>query len=105
MGDCKTLLTVHCKLKTVYSTSFSSFSSPQGATTCDFGTPPGINVEETSEMPPNAQRFGFYLVNIGTPLINASLAILVDGVSLLYVAHSGVIEVVSLKIDFLWFDM
>ena len=71
------------------------FVSPQGATTCDFGTPPGINSEETNEMPPSAERFGFYLVNIGTPLITASLAILVDGVSLLYVAHSGVIEVVS----------
>ena len=69
--------------------------SPQGATTCDFGTPPGINVEETNEMPSNAQRLGFYLVNIGTSLITASLAILVDGVSLLYVAHSGVIGVVS----------
>ena len=90
---------------TVCSTSFGSFSFPQGATTCDFGIPPGINVEETSEMPPTTQRFGFYLVNIGTPLITVSLAILVDGVSILYVAHSGVIEVVSLKIDFVWFDM
>ena len=71
------------------------FLSPQGATTCDFGIPPGINVDETNEMPPNAQRFGFYLVNIWKPLITASLAILVDGVSLLYVAHSGVIGVVS----------
>ena len=71
------------------------FLPPQGATTCDFGIPPGIDVEETNEMPPSAQRLGFYLVNIGTPLITASLAILVDGVSLLYVAHSGVIEVVS----------
>ena len=94
MGDFKTLLTVHCKMKTVYY-SLDGFSSPQVATTCDFGTPPGINVEETNEMPSNAQRAGFYLVNIGEPLITASLAILVDGVSLLYVAHSGVIEVVS----------
>ena len=52
-------------------------------------------MEETNEMPSNAQRAGFYLVNIGEPLITASLAILVDGVSLLYVAHSGVIEMVS----------
>ena len=71
------------------------FLSPQGATTCDFGIPPGINVEETSDTPSNAQRFGFYLVNIGTSLITASLSILVDGFSLLYVAHSGVIEVVG----------
>ena len=71
------------------------FLSPQGATTCDFGIPPGINVEETNEMPSSPQRLGFYLVNIGTSLITASLAILVDGFSLLYVAHSGVIEVVG----------
>ena len=74
---------------------YSSYFSPQGATTCEFGVPPGINVEETNEMIPSPQRLGFYLVNIGDPLITASLAIVVDGVSLLYVAHSGVIVVVS----------
>ena len=42
------------------------------------------------------QRLGFYLVNPGDPLITASLAIVVDDVSLLYVAHSGVIEVVGI---------
>ena len=54
---------------------------------------------ETSEMPPNSQRFGFYLTNTGESLISASLAIFVDDVSLLYVAHSGVIEVVSISLQ------
>ena len=51
---------------------------------------------ETSEMSPNSQRFGFYLTNTGESLITASLAIFVDDVSLLYVAHGGVIDVVSI---------
>ena len=40
-------------------------------------------------------RFGFYLVNLGDTVITASLAIKVEDVSLLYVAHDTVIEVVS----------
>ena len=64
----------------------------QPTSSCDFGSIPGINVEETTDG--SYQRFGFYLVNPGDPLITASLAIVVDGVSLMYVAHSGIIEVV-----------
>jgi hypothetical protein len=60
---------------------------------CDFGSPPGINVEDTSETDNTAERFGYRLVNTGTSLITASLAIFVEDVSLLYVAHSGVIGV------------
>ena len=63
---------------------------------CDFGNPgpPAINVEETTES--NSQRFGFYLVYTGTGLITASLAISIEGVSLLYVASNGTIELVGL---------
>ena len=64
----------------------------QSTSPCDFGSITGINVEETTD--DSGQRFGFYLVNPGEPLITASLAIVVDDVSLLYVAHSGIIEVV-----------
>ena len=42
-------------------------------------------------------RDGFYLVNLGGTVITASLAINVEGVSLLYVASSGVIQVVSIR--------
>ena len=69
--------------------------SPQGDSPCEFRgrpAPPALNVEETTDS--NSQRFGFYLVNIGSALITASLAIVVDGVSLLYVAHNGTIELV-----------
>ena len=41
-------------------------------------------------------RFGFYLVNLDA-VITASLAIKVESVSLLYVAHDSVIDVVSIK--------
>ena len=51
---------------------------------------------QTSEMPPNSARLGFYLTNTGKSLITASLAIFVNDVSLLYVAHGGAIEVVSI---------
>ena len=40
----------------------------------------------------SSQRFGFNLVDTGTEVITTSLAIFTVGVSLLYVAHSGVIE-------------
>ena len=53
---------------------------------CDFGTTRAIKVP----------RFlGYYLVNPAATIITASLAINVDGVSLLYVATSEGIEVVS----------
>ena len=39
-------------------------------------------------------RFGDYLVNPNVPM-TAGLAIVVEDVSLVYVAHSGIIEVVS----------
>ena len=62
---------------------------------CDFGNPgpPGIDVEETTES--NDPRFGFYLVDTGTNFTTASLAIFTEGVSLVYVAHSGKIELVK----------
>ena len=56
---------------------------------CNFGTPPAIDVE--------SQLFGFYLVNLGETIITASLAINVDDVSLLYVATSEGIDLVSQK--------
>ena len=52
-------------------------------------------MEETSDEDPT--RFGFYLVNLGDTVITARLAIKVENVSLLYVAHDTVIEVVSIK--------
>ena len=72
-----------------------SWHFPQQATPCDFGSPPGINVAVIDEDPPTAQRFGFYLVNTGESLITASRAIVVEDISLVYVAHGGLIEVVS----------
>ena len=68
------------------------FPSAQGATPCDFG-PPAINVEETTES--NSQRFGFYLVNADSDFITASLAISIEGISLLYVASNGTIDLVG----------
>ena len=62
---------------------------PQGATRCNFGLSPGI-----SDRASNTQRFGYRFVNV---LITASLAILVEDVSLVYVAHGGAIGVVSFK--------
>ena len=59
---------------------------------CDFGGPRAIS--ETGRS--NAQRFAFRLVDAGNFLINASLAIFVEGVSLVYVAYDGDIEVVSI---------
>lgn len=58
---------------------------------CDFGSPTAISDTDRS----NANRFAFRLVNVGNSLITSSLAIFVEEVSLVYVAHSGVIEVVS----------
>ena len=56
---------------------------------CDFGTTPAIEVDILSRF------FGYYLVNLADTIITASLAINVDDVSLLYVATSKGIEVVS----------
>ena len=53
---------------------------------CNFGTTPAIEVP---------QFFGYYLINLGERIITASLAINVDDISLLYVATSEGIEVVS----------
>ena len=50
-------------------------------------------MEETADG--QSTSFGFYLVNLGATVITASLAINVEGVNLLYVASSGVIQVVS----------
>ena len=51
--------------------------------------PPGI-----SDRASNALRFGYRFVIVNS-LITASLAILVEDVSLVYVAHGGAIGVVS----------
>ena len=51
-------------------------------------------MEETTES--NSQQFGFYLVNTGSDFITASLAISIEGISLLYVASNGAIELVGL---------
>ena len=68
----------------------------QGVTACDFGSrsPHAINVEETTTS--ISQRFGFYMVSKGSDFITASLALFIDGVSLLYVASNGAIELVCL---------
>ena len=42
-------------------------------------------------------RFGDYLVNPNVPM-TAGLAIVVEDVSLVYVAHSGIIEVVNYQL-------
>ena len=52
-------------------------------------------MEETADG--QSTSFGFYLVNLGATVITASLAIYVEGDSLLYVASSGVIQVVSIR--------
>ena len=59
---------------------------------CDFGGPRAISDTGIS----NARRFAFRLVNVGDSLITASLAIFVEEVSLVYVAHGGAIKVVSI---------
>ena len=65
-----------------------SFISLQPTSVCQFGaTSPAIHVEDT--------LFGFQLINLLSTLITASLALKVEDVSLLYVARSGVISVVS----------
>ena len=58
---------------------------------CDFGSPPSISDTERA----NTNRIAFRLVNVGNSLITSSLAIFVEEVSLVYVAHGGVIGVVS----------
>ena len=69
---------------------------PQQSSPCDFGSVPGIYVEDTTDVGTTEQRFGYSLAETGTNFISASLAILVDDVSLLYVAHSGRIQVVRI---------
>ena len=72
--------------------------SSQQTESCRFGIPgpSGINVAMTTQG--DVQRFGFRLVTTGTSFITASRAIFVEGVSLVYVAHDGVIEVVSIRL-------
>ena len=62
--------------------------SVQPTSECNFCTSPAIHVEET--------LFGFQLINLGSTLITASLAIKVEDVSLLYVAQIDHISVVSI---------
>ena len=52
-------------------------------------------MEQTSDG--MSTRSGFYLVNRGGTVITAGLAIKVENVSLVYVAHDAVIDVVSKK--------
>ena len=61
----------------------------QPVSPCDFGASPVIDV------PQSPHFFGYYLVNPAATIITASLPINVDDVSLLYVATSEGIEVVS----------
>ena len=90
MGDIKTLYFVQCKLSGVKKIWIQiSTVYPQQTTRCNFGLPPGISRPSTTSL------FGFRFANEGNSLITASLAIFVEDVSLVYVAHGGVIEVVS----------
>ena len=90
---------VQCKfgpiLRLIYSHKHKIFLPPQSSTSCNFGTPPGINVAETSEMTSSGQRSGYYIVDPGSFFITTSLAIEVEDVSLFYVAFGGDIQVVS----------
>ena len=55
---------------------------------CDFdGNPPAII--------PDSELSGYYLVDLVGKTITAGVAIRVEGVSLVYVAYSGAIAVVS----------
>ena len=55
---------------------------------CDFdGDSPAII--------PDSELSGYYLVNLGGTTITAGVAVRVEGVSLVYVAYSGAIAVVS----------
>ena len=69
--------------------------SVQPTSECKFGTSPAIHVEETRSQF-TASLFGFQLINLGSSLITASLAIKVEDVSLLYVAQIDHISVVSI---------
>ena len=72
------------------------FKFLQPSSECEFGVTPAIQIEETHDgTPPTNSRFGLQLINLGRTLITASLALKVEDVSLLYVAQSGVISVVS----------
>ena len=58
---------------------------------CDFdGTSPAVI--------PEPEFSGYYLVNIGGTIITAAVAVRVEGVSLVYVAYSGAIAVVSYSV-------
>ena len=64
---------------------------------CDFGgTSPAIA--------PDSELSGYYLVNIGGTTITAAVAVRVEGVSLVYVAYSGAIAVVSYSALFVCCD-
>ena len=56
-------------------------------------TIPAFQIEENPVC--DTSRFKFQLINLGSTLITASLALKVEDVSLLYIAHSGDISVVS----------
>ena len=63
----------------------------QPVSPCDFdGGSPAII--------PDSQLFGYYLVNLGGTTITAAVAVRVEGVSLVYVAYSGAIAVVSYSV-------
>ena len=58
---------------------------------CDFdGDSPAII--------PGSELSGYYLVNLGGTTITAGMAVRVEGVSLVYVAYSGAIAVVSYSV-------
>ena len=64
---------------------------------CDFGgTSPAII--------PGSELSGYYLVNLGGTTITAAVAIKVEGVSLVYVAYSGAIAVVSYNVMLVYYD-
>ena len=56
-------------------------------------TIPAFQIEENPVC--DTSWFEFQLINLGSTLITASLALKVEDVSLLYIAHSGDISVVS----------
>ena len=68
---------------------------------CEFGDFPAVIPSESlsqSELPGN------YLVNLEETTITAALAIKVEGVSLVYVAYSGAIAVVSYSVMLVYYD-
>ena len=70
---------------------FKQTDSCGSCNSCDFGG-------NAPAVIPDSELSGYYLVNLGGTTITAAVAVRVEGVSLVYVAYSGAIAVVSYSV-------